>query len=57
MNIRIKHRIDLSWARIGVLLGSMAAAFAAVPAIAQQTGAGEGGLQLEEIVVTAEKRT
>ncbi len=57
MNIRTKHRIDLSWAKIPVLLGSMVAAFAAVPAIAQQTGAGEGGLQLEEIVVTAEKRS
>jgi iron complex outermembrane recepter protein len=56
MNIRTKHRIRLS-SRIAVLIGSLTAAFAVVPAIAQQTGTGEGGLQLEEIVVTAEKRS
>jgi iron complex outermembrane receptor protein len=56
MNTRTTHRIGLS-SRIAVLIGAMTAVFAAVPAFAQQTGAGEPSLALEEIVVTAEKRS
>lgn len=43
--------------RMAVLVGCLTTALAAIPAEAQQAGASEGALQLQEIVVTAEKRS
>jgi iron complex outermembrane receptor protein len=43
--------------RMAVLVGCLTAALTAIPAEAQQAGASEGALQLQEIVVTAEKRS